>query len=453
MSTLNLEQILRSLTRMMNLSEAGVVEKFASLPGAKQLHYANDRTPIVFVPGKREDRVLLVAHYDTVFGDADLDIYRNGYILFSNKDKVGIGADNRAGCCLLWALRSLGHSLLLLPDEEIGCRGSNCVANHYPDILKNHSYMLQFDRKGSYDMAHYGYKNSKFTEYMQSKFPGYSVVNGTSTDIRVLMPACNTPGFNLSIGFNREHTANEYIDIFSYIRTATYAKRALKEKTIPSFSGFDAEPRALYDLRSNQGNWESRYSKPKNTKGKNNKTTSAFADRKSKITSWVKPSSPKKEDGEDIKLVDHNEVDGYTCFSRLSVTSNNGVKSVCIETYGSDSSKPIRTYLDSRDHRRSMFKLAAKSPVSLALKKDGSLGIEYLPCHHCKKNIHRSLRLPLSDGTVYCCVCSRPMYEPTENMKKMFVEYIEDLLSTHEMDKRYQDKIDDKVKKLGEAIE
>ena len=33
----------------------------------------------------------------------------------------GIGADDRAGCAILWLLKDSGHSLLVTNGEEIGC--------------------------------------------------------------------------------------------------------------------------------------------------------------------------------------------------------------------------------------------------------------------------------------------------------------------------------------------
>ena len=52
---------------------------------------------------------------DVVFEDG---VYSSG------DDLCGIGADDRAGCAMLWLLRDSGHSLLILDGEEHGQVGA-----------------------------------------------------------------------------------------------------------------------------------------------------------------------------------------------------------------------------------------------------------------------------------------------------------------------------------------
>lgn len=122
-----------------------VLEKFRTLYDARYYEY-QDYPSCVYVPGKRKDRVLLVAHADTVFGlrgkhkvILDGDIYRSG-----DYDE-GIGADDRAGCAILWLLKDSGHSLLVTNGEEIGCVGSHDIRDIHKELfeeLNNHQYIL-----------------------------------------------------------------------------------------------------------------------------------------------------------------------------------------------------------------------------------------------------------------------------------------------------------------------
>ena len=231
---MNFPQILGQVRGFMEATEEGIINRFLSLDRALEYNYQPGR-PIIFVPGTRKDRVLLVAHYDTVWEDGIVSVRRKGYMLASAVKDVGIGADDRLGCSLLWSLRNKGHSLLLVPDEEIGCLGSKKVVESYPGILDDHNFVLQFDRRGSYDMAHYGYENPEFESYIKKIFAGYTAVHGTSTDIRHLMPAMNRVGFNLSIGFRDEHRPQERVDVLDYVRTGSYTLRLLSQKDLPVF--------------------------------------------------------------------------------------------------------------------------------------------------------------------------------------------------------------------------
>ena len=108
---------------------------------------------------------MLVAHADTVWDELyekkpasqRLISSRNsaGQLTLSGKNKkYGIGADDRAGCAILWLLRDTGHSLLILNGEESGQQGANYLKNECPDLFKEinqHHFALQFDRRNASD--------------------------------------------------------------------------------------------------------------------------------------------------------------------------------------------------------------------------------------------------------------------------------------------------------------
>ena len=144
----------------MLMSQCDVLDRFASLPDAVTAGEGQRR--FVFVPGRRADRVLLVAHSDTVWEEepirlACLDDRKFGPILhsaeFGRQDGLGIGADDRAGCAILWELRNLGHSLLVTSGEEQGCIATLWImtSEWWETELNSHRFAVQFDRRGRSD--------------------------------------------------------------------------------------------------------------------------------------------------------------------------------------------------------------------------------------------------------------------------------------------------------------
>ncbi len=154
------KKILEEFLSLPLENSSSVLEKFATLPNAI---YHNDggKLSFVYVPGKRDDRVVLAAHADTVW-DKYYNVYpyaeqklqnKNG-IYSGTNDICGIGADDRAGCAILWLLKDTSHSLLILDGEENGQIGAKHLRDTYPkffDEINEHSYIIQFDRRNAND--------------------------------------------------------------------------------------------------------------------------------------------------------------------------------------------------------------------------------------------------------------------------------------------------------------
>lgn len=214
-----------------------LIARFMGVPGAQKLPTGVGE-PVVFIPGERPDRMLLVAHSDTVW-DAPQPRpmpTHKGNLLFSPDPKQGIGADDRAGAFMLWMLRNSGHSILLSSDEELGCKGIK-AALRYPKnlkLLEGHRCALQFDRRGGFDLAEYGDTTEEFEAYFEAAYPYYSFVAGSYTDITVICPQLRIPGVNVSVGYYHEHTPHELLDIGSLENTYLLAKDLLAAP-IPKF--------------------------------------------------------------------------------------------------------------------------------------------------------------------------------------------------------------------------
>src|SRR5690606_36735333 len=111
----------------------------------------------LYIPGTRDDRVLLVAHADTVWNDSLLNIGYSNSILFSKNSTLGIGADDRAGCAILWRLRDMGHSILVPNMEEKGCIGSKFLMSDskWAEEIAKHQFAVQFDRYNASGLVTY----------------------------------------------------------------------------------------------------------------------------------------------------------------------------------------------------------------------------------------------------------------------------------------------------------
>ena len=212
-----------------------VFEKFLSLDNAKS-YETDGEIDCVYVPGTRGDRVLLIAHADTVFTTYpdnekpheffidEGDIYR------SLEEDDGIGADDRAGCAILWLLKDSGHSLLVTNNEEIGSVGAQNIRNHHKELfeeLNNHQYMIEFDRRHAHDYKVYDIPvTEEFKRFIETN-TGYTEADRrSSTDIRILCD--KICGVNLSVGYYDEHTVWEALDFNEWKNTLDIARKILE---------------------------------------------------------------------------------------------------------------------------------------------------------------------------------------------------------------------------------
>ena len=176
----------------------------------------------IYIEGWRKDKVLLVAHADTYWDSR----YENVKLYIDEENHIkriqGIGGDDRAGCAVLWLLKDLGHSLLLVDSEEIGCLGSIWLAEHNKDIMdrinSQHSFVVEFDRQGSLDYKCYNVGTDKFRSYIEEVL-GFTEPNKlfASDIVYLCRDIC---GVNLSVGFYDEHTEIEYVNLTEWLYLA-----------------------------------------------------------------------------------------------------------------------------------------------------------------------------------------------------------------------------------------
>lgn len=215
-----------------------VLEIFEKLPRAIS-HYDEPTKNFVYIPGTREDRVLLIAHADTVWDKDGLgdQIYEQTLVeeegrFFGKNPQCGIGADDRSGCAILWLLRNSGHSLLVTDGEEIGCVTSRHIKENYPELydeFNNHCYMIQFDRREKGNYKFYNIPVTReFEDLIADNTGYYNSGTNSGTDIKVL--ARDICAVNLSVGYYNEHTPLESIVFEEWLETLENAEKILKGK-------------------------------------------------------------------------------------------------------------------------------------------------------------------------------------------------------------------------------
>jgi hypothetical protein len=223
-----------------------IFQYFLSTPD-KEIVFRGERPErFLYIRGQRKDKVLLVAHADTVWDNyAEISEHAKHELIFSNGifqssgSIYGIGADDRAGCAILWLLKDLGHSLLITDGEEAGGLGSNWLMSDpknldiADEINTQHQFMIQLDRRHGSDFKCYSVGTDKFRDYVQC-MTGYIEPDRYSyTDIVTLCREIT--GVNLSVGYRNEHSYKESLVLDEWLNTLNICRRWLSEENLPRF--------------------------------------------------------------------------------------------------------------------------------------------------------------------------------------------------------------------------
>ena len=222
-----------------------IFDKFKTIQNAIfREHNAKGKERFLFVNGTKESKVVLVAHADTAFDDSKskvshkkhvVEIENDCFIGYQNGKRIALGADDRAGCAILWALKDSGHSILLTDGEEHGRIGSHWLMEQNPDIaniINQHQFIIEFDRRNSNDFKCYDVGTDEFRAFINEK-TNYEEPNRESyTDICTLCK--DICGVNLSVGYYNEHTNNESINFNEWLHTLNVARKLLDED-LPKF--------------------------------------------------------------------------------------------------------------------------------------------------------------------------------------------------------------------------
>lgn len=210
-------------------------------------HLNDERIRFLYHRGERDNKVLLVSHVDTFFtqkrgysnSQHRLIEYPDNTIISDDPER-GLGADDRAGCAILYLLKDMGHSILLLDSEEYSCLSANWLIQSFPSIaneINNHQFMIELDLEGNSNYKTYDLGTNEFKKYIEDEF-GFTSIDVSKypkggTDIVCL--AKDICGVNLSVGYKYHHTPKEFININHWYKTLVKLSEFLQNKNIPKF--------------------------------------------------------------------------------------------------------------------------------------------------------------------------------------------------------------------------
>jgi hypothetical protein len=162
-----------------------------------------------FVYAQGKFPVLLVAHLDTVHKKLP-DVILYDFVNDAYSSPNGIGGDDRCGVYMIFeVIKRFNCSVLFCEDEEVGGIGaSKFISTDLAKGLK-FNYAIEFDRKGKNDAVFYDCDNEDFEDFITKEF--YSTAYGSFSDISTLAPYLGCAAVNLSCGYYKAHTANEYV--------------------------------------------------------------------------------------------------------------------------------------------------------------------------------------------------------------------------------------------------
>lgn len=212
-----------------------VLEKFAVLPGAVR-KTGGKKEGFVYIPGTRDKSVLLIAHADTVADENTIIDLEENETLIRNRNGV-LGADDRAGCAMLRLLRETGHGLLVTDGEEGGSFGAKFMEREcreiFDEINSRYQFMIQIDRCGYSDFKCYNVGTEEFRAYAAAETGRSEPDRERSTDIVYLCR--RICGVNLSCGYYKEHSAEEYIVKEEWLQTLQLLRKWLAKTDLPEF--------------------------------------------------------------------------------------------------------------------------------------------------------------------------------------------------------------------------
>ena len=157
----------------------------------------------------------IVSHTDTVC--VDKPTYKSLIVesgVMRNKNGV-LGADDRAGCYIIYEMvkNRVPAIYILTDEEECGGIGASACANSevFMTIADRISGFIELDRRGGNDMATYGLDNSEFYGIFENL--GYKEAMGSYTDVVDLGEVVGKACVNLSVGYYKEHTKKESLNL------------------------------------------------------------------------------------------------------------------------------------------------------------------------------------------------------------------------------------------------
>jgi hypothetical protein len=126
-------------------------------------------------------------------------------------------------------IKSYNCSVLFCEDEEIGTVGARKFTKSKLSKELDFNYIIEFDRKGNNDAVFYDCDNPEFENFITEEF--YQTAYGSFSDISVIAPYLGCAAVNLSCGYYKAHTTDEYVAIEEMKDSIDAACRILERTT------------------------------------------------------------------------------------------------------------------------------------------------------------------------------------------------------------------------------
>lgn len=199
-----------------------------------------------FILVKGDDPVLLTAHMDTVHKELVQMVYEFG--MESGKTIItspqGIGGDDRCGIYMILRIILAGYKpyVLFCEDEEIGGVGSNkFIKTEYAKEISDLKFYIELDRANDDDAVYYNCDNNKFHKFIE-EITGYKKAYGSFSDISHLSPETDVASVNLSCGYYKAHTTDEYVVFEEMENTIEKVKDLLDAAESEEVEKYDYQP-------------------------------------------------------------------------------------------------------------------------------------------------------------------------------------------------------------------
>lgn len=182
-----------------------------------------------YVYAQGEMPILLVAHMDTVHAKLPETIVYDEQT-GSLSSPQGIGGDDRCGIyMILEIIKRYNCSVLFCEDEEIGCIGADKFTNTELAKSLEFNYIIELDRMGCNDAVFYDCDNQEFEDFITKDF--YKTAFGSFSDISILAPFLGCAAVNLSCGYYKAHTQDEYVVMSEMINNIHHVCEILERTT------------------------------------------------------------------------------------------------------------------------------------------------------------------------------------------------------------------------------